>query len=227
VDGHKLVLMQEEISKRSENIVMTVEEFDKLNEQAKGAIITVEDVVPPPFEAAPQPTEDEVASVRRQKEWEAAKEAYDREIAAKPAKKKVCLWLPVRITHRVELDGQEVKIYHTLRGPVMGVVLHEDMDRAVLYSPCIVSPEVQKGRVHYLPIAFAGFEMSLSRRGACFGESVPQESEIMGYPRFIEMNRKGDYRFVMRAAYHHIDANLPEDGALVSVEAEPPAPQSS
>jgi len=219
--------MQEEISKRSETVQMTVDEFEKLNEQAKDAIITVSDVIPPPFEAAPPPTEDEVASTRRQKEWEAAKNAYDREIESKPKQKTVCFWLPVRITHRAELDGREVKIYHTLKGPVMGVVLHEDMDRAVLYSPCLLAPDTQKGRVHYVPIAFAGFEMSLSRRGACFGESIPQEAELMGYPKFIEMNKRGDYRLVMRAAYHHINANLPEDGGLVSADLDMAGPAQS
>ena len=47
------------------------------------------------------------------------------------------------------------------------------------------------------------------------GESIPQEAEMRGYPHFINRNRAGDYRFRMRAAYHHIDAGHPDDAQVV------------
>lgn len=198
---------------------MTTEEFNKLNEMAKAAIINVEDVVPAPFaEPPPTPTDNAEASERRQHEWEVAKAEYERKIEAEPAKKRVNLWLPVNHTHKVTMDGREVRIFHTLRGPLMGVVLWEDMYKVGLYSPCFVDPNIERGRVHYLPIAFAGYHFTLYR-ATSMGESVPQEAEVYGYPSFVERNRAGDYRFVQRAAYHHIEADVPADAKLISAEA--------
>jgi hypothetical protein len=218
VSGHSLVFHQEAISKRSETVTMTAEEFGKLNDMAKAEIIHVEDVVPPPFaEAVPTPTDNAEASAKRQHEWEVAKAEYERKIAAEPAKKKVNLWLPVNHTHKVMMDDRELMIFHTLRGPLMGAVLWEDMYKVGLYSPCFIDPNIERGRVHYLPIAFAGYVFTLYR-ATCMGEAVPQEAEAYGYPMFVERNRAGDYRFVQRAAYHHIEADVPEDARLISAE---------
>lgn len=207
------------ISKRSDTVVMTAEEFDKLNAMAKAEIINVEDVVPPPFaEAMPTPTDNAEASAKRQHEWEVAKAEHERKIAAEPARKKVNIWLPVNHTHKVTMDDRELKIFHTLRGPLMGSVLWEDMYKVGLFSPCFVDPNIERGRVHYLPIAFAGFTFTLYR-ATCMGEAVPQEAEAYGYPTFVERNRAGDYRFVQRAAYHHIEADMPYDAKLISAEA--------
>lgn len=197
---------------------MTAEEFDKLNDLAKAEIINVEDVVPPPFaEPPPTPTDNPEASAKRQHEWIVAKEAHERKIASEPPKKRVNLWLPVNHTHKVTMDGREVKIYHTLRGPLMGAVIWEDMYKVGLYSPCFIDPNIERGRVHYLPIAFAGYTFTLYRAG-CMGEGVPQEAEVYGYPAFVERNRAGDYRFIQRAAYHHIETDVPDDARLISAD---------
>lgn len=198
---------------------MTAEEFGKLNAMATAEIIHVEDVVPEPFkEPPPTPTDNAEASAKRQHEWEVAKGEYERKIAAEPPRKRVNLWLPVNHTHKVSMDGREVRIFHTLRGPLMGVVMWEDMYKVGLYSPCFVDPNIERGRVHYLPIAFAGYHFTLYR-ATCMGEAVPQEAEVYGYPTFVERNRAGDYRFVQRAAYHHIEADVPDDAKLISAEA--------
>src|SRR5512136_773970 len=125
VEGHKLVFDQTILCKRSDTVVMTEEEFNKLNEMAKAEVINVQDITPPPFEAAPAPTDDKEASARRQHEWEVAKAEYERKIEAEPKKKQVNLWLPVHHTHKVTMDGQELRLFHTLRGPILGVVLWE------------------------------------------------------------------------------------------------------
>lgn len=198
---------------------MTVEEFSKLNAMAKAEIISVEDVLPPPFtEPPPTPTDNSEISAKRQHEWEVAKAEYERKVETEPPKKKVNLWLPVNHTHKVTMDDREIKIFHTLRGPLMGTVLWEDMYKVGLYSPCFIDPNIERGRVHYLPIAFAGYHFTVYR-ATCMGEAVPQEAEVYGYPMFVERNRAGDYRFVQRAAYHHIEADVPGDAKLISAEA--------
>lgn len=148
-----------------------------------------------------------------------AKARFEAEHADDEPLLSVTAMIPVRINLQVLLDGQEVKIFHTLRGPIMGIVKNEDLNRAYLYSPCFLDPNIERGRVHYLPIAFAGFEFTLYKTG--MGESIPQEAEIEGYPHFVKRNRAGDYVFRMKAAYHHIEADLPDDAQLISAESKP------
>jgi hypothetical protein len=218
IGGHKLKLVQEVIGKRSETFQMTVEEFDKLNDMVKAEVISATDVEPPKFEAPkPEPTGDEEKDKGLLQTWEHAKTAHEDKVKNAPPRKEVNMWLPVTITHKAEMDGRQVRIFHTLRGPMLGMVVSESTHHATLYSPCMIDPNVEHGRVHYFPVAFAGFHFTVYKH-VCMGESVPQEAEIQGYPSFVNHNRKGDYRFRQRAAYHHIDADVPDDAALVSAE---------
>ena len=199
---------------------MAVDEIDKI---PKEAIISQRELPPAKFEMeepahvalAGQEAENEKAWVayRNEKERFEATHADDKPML------EVNLWVPVKVTLEARMDGQVVKIFHTLRGPVMGLVKSEDMNRAFLYSPCFIDPNIERGRIHYLPIAFAGFEFTLYKGG--MGESTPQESEIEGYPHFVSRNRAGDYTFRMKAAYHHIEADYPEDAKLISADGEP------
>lgn len=199
---------------------MTEEELHKI---PKRAIISQTPKEPAKFEI------DEPSSIvtpgkeeENTEEWKAyrkAKERFDAVHADDKPMVTLNLMVPVKVNLQVLMDGQDVKIFHTLRGPVMGLVKSEGVHRAFLYSPCFIDPNIERGRIHYLPIAFAGFEFTLYKGG--MGESVPQEAEIEGYPFFVERNRKGDYTFRMKAAYHHIDADYPEDSKLISADGEP------
>lgn len=166
------------------------------------------------------PGEDPAVHAEALKKYRAEKERWEAAHADDKPMLEVNLWVPVRVTLQVLMDGQEVKIFHTLRGPIMALVKSEDIHRAFLYSPCFIDPNIERGRVHYLPIAFAGFEYVLYK-GTSIGESTPQEAEVEGYPHFVSRNRAGDYTFRMKAAYHHIDADYPEDAKLISADGEP------
>lgn len=168
---------------------------------------------------------DETAFKEAHDAWEKSKAKWETTQATLKEKhdefrkdrKKVNVWVNVLFTTKAKMDGKALKIYHTLRGPLMCQVLSEDSVKALVYSPCFLDPNIEKGRVHYLPLAFAGRYFTVYR-STCLGESVPQESEVVGYPHFVENNRKGDYKFRMRAAYHHVDADVPEGSQVVSAD---------
>jgi len=170
----------------------------------------------PPTVVAPGKEEENAALWKQYRE---AKDRFEKAHANAVPMLKVNLWVPVTVVKSVKMDGHAVRIFHTPRGPIMGMVTSEDSTRMWLYSPCFLDCNVQRGRVHYLPIAFAGYEFVLYKTG--IGESVPQEAEIEGYPHFVERNRAGDYTFRMKAAYHHIDADYPEDSKLISADMAP------
>jgi hypothetical protein len=219
--GFRIALKQQTIGKRSATCDVTEEELPKI---PKENIISQQPKEPAKFEMEEPPSilspgDDPKAHAKAQQEYRAAKERFEAAHADDPPMVTLNLWVPVKVTLQVLMDGHEVKIFHTLRGPVMGLVKSEDLHRAYLYSPCFIDPNIERGRVHYLPIAFAGFEFTLYKGG--IGESTPQEAEIEGYPYFVERNRKGDYTFRMKAAYHHIDADYPEDAKLISADGEP------
>lgn len=224
--GHTIELLLTTVGKRSETVELAETELENLGE---GQLISTEDLPRPTYPAQPpEPppeapakeddavSQEHAAAVLAYSEamvaYEEKKCSWEETEAQKPAQKRVNLWVPVNIVHKAKLDGQEVKIFHTLRGPVMGVVLHEDLYKAGVYSPCLIDPNVQTDKIHFFPIAFAGFNFLIYKQG--MGESIPQEAEIRGYAHFINRNRAGDYRFRMRAAYHHIDASVPEDSEV-------------
>lgn len=187
------------------------------------AIINKEPVPPAVFADAEPPTivepgkEAENATLWQQ--YREAKDRFEKAHADDKPMFRVNLWVPITIVKDVKMDGHRVRIFHTPRGPIMGTVTSEDTHRVFLFSPCFLDPNIQRGRVHYLPIAFAGYELVLYKTG--IGESTPQEAEIEGYPHFVERNRAGDYTFRMKAAYHHIDADYPEDSKLISADCTP------
>ncbi len=218
--GFRITLRQQEISKRSATFDIAEEELGKIPTEN---IISQTPKPPAVFELE-EPScvveaGQEEANTEAWKKYRAEKERFDAAHAGDKPMVSVTAWIPVRVNLQVLMDGQEVKIFHTLRGPVMGLVKNEDLHRAYLYSPCFIDPNIERGRVHYLPLAFAGFEFTLYKGG--IGESIPQEAEIEGYPHFVERNRAGDYTFRMKAAYHHIEADYPEDAKLISADIEP------
>lgn len=208
------------IGQRSAITQIAASEIEKI---PKEAIISQEPIPTAVFEEAEPPTivepGKEAENAEAWQAYRAAKERFEKAHANDQPMLKVNIWVPITVVRSIKMDGHPIRIFHTVRGPIMGAVLSEDSTRAWLYSPCFIDPNIEKGRVHFLPIAFAGYEFCLYKSG--IGESVPQEAEIDGYPHFVARNRAGDYMFRLKAAYHHIDADYPEDSKLVSVDGSP------
>jgi len=209
-----------ELGKRSAMVEIAESEISKIPAQA----IISKEPLPPAVFADPEPPtvvepgkEEENSALWKQ--YREAKDRFEKAHADDKPMLKVNLWVPVTVVKDAKLDGHRLRIFHTPRGPIMGAVTSEDTHRVFLFSPCFLDPNIQRGRVHYLPIAFAGYEFVLYKTG--IGESTPQEAEIEGYPHFVERNRAGDYTFRMKAAYHHIDADYPEDSKLISADFAP------
>lgn len=198
------------------NTTIAASEIDKIPTEV---LISKEEIPPAKFEMEEPPRlaiageEDENAE-----QWRKYREAESRFKAIHADDKpmlKVNMWVPVKMVEEASMDGMRLRIYHTPRGPIMGAVVSEDTSRVWLHSPCFIDPNIERGRVHFLPIAFAGFTFVLYR-SSCFGESIPQEAEVEGYPHFVKRNKDGDYKFRMKAAYHHIEADVPDDAKLIS-----------
>lgn len=211
------------LSKRSDTLVLPPSELEKI---PKEDILNVEDLKPKPYPvpepsavATPDAPERDIA--KELAAWKAKKEEWEKLNAIPPDKKDhkvVNCWVPVTKVVEARMDGMELKIFHTVRGPIMGAIQgSEDMHRAFLYSPAYIDPNIERGRIHFLPVAFAGFEFVLYKHN-CLGESIPQDAEVLGYPSFVERNKRGDYQFRMKAAYHHIEADLPDSSRVVSTE---------
>jgi len=241
--GHKVSLTLEVTGRRTE--VMTLPD-EKVAQIPKQDIINVEpipfgkkefDVLRPAPETLPESEEAQAEALlvweaeennaKLIAEWEKAKLAFDEAQAAKKAEfeektkdyKKVTAWMPVTFVSEAKMDGHQLRIFHTLRGPLLAMVVHDDSMKATVFSPCFLDPNISKGRVHYMPIAFAGRYFTVYR-STCVGESIPQMAEIGGYPDFVELNRKGEYKFRSRTAYHHIDADLPEGAPVKFADLE-------
>lgn len=211
------------LGKRSDTLTLPPKELEKI---PKDDIITVSDLEPKPYpveepSSVVDPSQPNRDIAKELAEWKAKKEEWEK-LNAIPDHlkdhKKVNCWVPVTKVVQATMDGMELKIYHTVRGPIMGAVQgSEDLHRAFLYSPAYIDPNIERGRIHFLPVALAGFEFTMYK-GNCIGESIPQEAEILGYPSFVERNKKGDYQFRMKAAYHHIEADLPDSAKVVSTD---------
>jgi hypothetical protein len=217
IAGHKLTLTKLLIGKRGEVLILSNADLAKV---PPANLIKSEPVPPPPFpqaelgefkEGTPQ---EEIDAAK--KAWAEAKDAWEKVHPVDENVKRVELWAPVFQLVQATMDGYPLKIFHTLRGPVLGMVTSEDTVKAFLHSPCFIDPNIERGRVHYLPLAFAGFEFILYK-ATSIGESVPQLAELSGYPEFVEANRRGLYQFRMRAAYHHIEADIPDDAPVLSI----------
>ena len=216
---HEITLIRTLLGKRVEGRVLKLDDLAKV---PTGDILKIDAVTPPPFPKPEPPMPDESTEAALAEEltqahnkWAEEKAAFD---AMHPTDdlRLVAMWAPVFHIVKAMMDGMPLKIMHTLRGPVMGAVRNEDTNRAMLYSPCLIDPNIEKGRVHYIPMAFCGLDF-IVYKNVCIGESIPQLAEIMGYPDFVNANRKGDYQFRMRAAYHHIEADMSENAPLHSV----------
>jgi hypothetical protein len=177
---------------------------------------------PEAFPEAPVPPEDLTASGAQEEydtllsTWEAQKEAWEEEQANKPPLKKVSLWIPVYHVVKATLDGHDLRIFHTVRGPIIGMVVHETSIEAVVYSPAYVDPNIKEGRVHFLPIAFAGYQLTIHK--PCLGESVPDYPICLGYPSYVKQNQQGDYLFRGKGAYHDVAADLDPQASSVSID---------
>jgi len=209
------------LGKRSQTLLLKEEDLARV---PKEDVISIEDVEPTPFPKAEPST---IALVGQEAQHEAdwaryrtEKEEWEEHNAVPADVKRVDTWVPVTQVHRVTLDGYELRVFHALRGPILAAIQNEDMHRAFVFSPCMIDPNITRGRVHFLPIAFAGYKFTIYKH-ACLGESVPQEAEIRGYPAFLKNNKQGDYTFRMKTSYHHINADLSDDARVASVELMP------
>jgi hypothetical protein len=223
VEGHKMMMKLRVLGKRSDTLVIPPGELEKIPEKD---IISVSDLAPKPYpveepSSLADPANPDRDIAKELAVWKAKKEEWEK-LNAIPDHlkdhKEVNCWVPVTKAVQATMDGMELKIFHTVRGPIMGAIQgSEDMHRAFLYSPAYIDPNIERGRIHFLPVALAGFEFTMYKSN-CIGESIPQEAEVLGYPSFVERNKKGDYQFRMKSAYHHIDADLPDSAKVVSAD---------
>ena len=235
IQGHSFVIQRLLMGKRAEQRVLSLEDIARI---ADGDLIKEEALTPPAFPKPEPPVvgvepsqeiagdlpAEVVAEAHRawtvnkeiHAQWEADKAEFEKLHPVPTDQKLVTSWMPVFHVTKVTMDGMPLKIFHTARAIMMGAVRNEDSNRVMLYSPCIIDPNIERGRVHFVPMAFAGLDFILYKP-TCIGESIPQVAEIVGYPAFVEANRKGDYQFRMRGAYHHVEADVPEDAAVHSV----------
>jgi hypothetical protein len=240
--GHKISLTLEVTGKRSETMTLPDEKVAQIRKEDIISVTSVPfgekefDVKRPAPDVTEGGSEEENAAAvaaweaveenaKLIAEWDKAKLEFDADQAEKKVAfeekvkgyKRVTAWMPVTFVSEAKMDGHQLRIFHTLRGPLLAMVVHDDSMKASVYSPCLLDPNISKGRVHYLPIAFAGRYYTVYRQ-VCVGESIPQTAEISGYPEFVEHNRKGEYKFRSRSAYHHIDADLPEGAPVASAD---------
>lgn len=212
VEGLKVEMKRALLAKRSTTFLTTESNIAKIKREN---IISVTDptegeVPKEEYPAAPVRGEDEEAETfaEKMKTWETGKAKWEEEQAAKPPLKKACVWTPVYHVVEARIDGMLLKVFHTMRGPMIGLVVSETSNEITLYSPAYIDPNIQKGMVHFLPVAFAGYQITLHK--PCFGESSPDQPLVFGYPRFIKANQQGDYIMRSRGAYHHIPADFAE-----------------
>lgn len=209
------------LSMKNESLLVRENEVEKFD---KTSVIAITDPTPeqlPPLDeypAAPTWSDDQTVESRAAAldDWAARKAAWEEAQAALPPYKIVTVWVPVYHVLAATIDGYPVKVMHTLRGPMIGLVTSETSNSVTLYSPAYIDPNLQSGRVHYLPVAFAGYKLNVHK--PCFGDSVPEQAVCLGYPAFIKHNQKGDYVMRSKGAYHHIDADVPVDAPAISAD---------
>lgn len=212
MEGLEVRLKRALLSKRSETFLTTEENIAQIK---KENIILISDPTPEElpkeeYPAAPVRGDDEDAEAfaEKMKTWEEGKAKWEEEQANKPPLKKVSVWAPVYHVTEARIDGILVKVVHTVRGPMIGLVVSETSNEITLYSPAYIDPNIRKGQVHFLPVAFAGYQITLHK--PCFGVNSPDQALVLGYPRFIKANQQGDYVMRSRGAYHHIEADFAE-----------------
>lgn len=189
----------------------------------KEDIIVVEDPRPgdipeQKFPSAPVSGDDVSVEAHRAKlkAWEEQRVAWEKAQAEKPPLKRVAMWQPIYHVTQAKVDGHTLKVVHTVRGPIVGMVIGEDTQRVTLYSPAYLDPNIQPGKTHFLPVAFAGYQLTLHK--PCFGDSVPDQPICLAYPTYVKRNQQGDYIMRGKGAYHHVEADIDQDSPAVSVE---------
>lgn len=223
VDGLRVELQRALLHKKSITILVPEDQVALIKKDDLISVTEPEAKDLPPKEtypAAPKRGDDEndEAFAAKIKSWEEGKVAWEETQAKKPPLKRVSLWMPIYHVTQARIDGMPLKVFHTVRGPVVGIVVGETSNEVTLYSPAYVDPNVQSGRVHYFPIGFAGYRYTLYKAG-CLGESVPDQPVCLGYPAFVKHNQQGDYVMRGKGAYHHIEADVDLEAGTVSVDA--------
>lgn len=210
IEGLKVEMKRALLAKRSETFLTPEDNIAKIK---KENIISISDpeegeVPKAVYPAAPVRGDDESEEdfAAKLKTWSEKKFQWEEEQANKPPLKKVCVWAPVYHVTEAKIDGMLLKVFHTVRGPMLGLVVSETSNQVTLYSPAYVDPNIQKDQVHFLPVAFAGYSLTLHK--PCFGESNPDMPLVFGYPKFIKANQQGDYVLRSQGAYHHIEADF-------------------
>ena len=212
VEGVTVTMKRALLSKRSETFLTPDENVAKIK---KENLISVSDpeegeIPKQEYPAAPVRGDDEEAEAfaAKLKTWEEGKAKWEEEQANKPPLKKVSVWAPVYHVTEARVDGMRLRVIHTVRGPMVGLVVSETSNEITLYSPAYIDPNIRQGQIHYLPVAFAGYSLTLHK--PCFGESDPDQPVVLGYPRFLKANQAGDYVLRQRGASHHIEADFAE-----------------
>ena len=224
MEGHRVVIREMLVSKRSEQVILDESEMTNVPQVN---LINVEEIPRASYEGKPpeKPAEDnedrdglaayEIALA----EYEQRKASWEEMEDKKPKKFNVNLWVPVTHIQEAKMDNNFVKIFHSRRGPIIAQVITEDLHRAFVYSPSLIDSNVHTEKIHFFPLPFTGFSCTIYKTGL-LGESIPQRAELLGYASFINRNKAGDYRYRMRAAYHHIDAGIPADAKVSVIDAK-------
>jgi hypothetical protein len=210
-EGLKIEMKRALLAKRSE-VFLTPEA--NIAQVKPENIISVTDPTPdelpdlPKYPAAPLRADDDTDETfaTKLKTWEEGNARWEAELAARPPLKKLNVWAPVYHVIEARIDGMLLKVFHTMRGPMVGLVVSETSHDVTLYSPAYLDPNIQKQQVHFLPVAFAGYKITLHK--PCFGESSPDMPIVFGFPRFMRANQQGDYILRTKGAYHHIEADF-------------------
>lgn len=220
VEGMQVELTRALLHRKSITVLVPEPQLDMIK---KEDIIVVEDpkegdIPEQKFPDAPVKgdDEDDAAFATKMTSWEQAKTNWEKAQAEKPPLKRVTMWQPIYHVTQAKVDGHNLKVFHTVRGPIVGLVMGESTQTVTLYSPAYLDPNIQQGRVHFLPLAFAGYQITLHK--PCFGESVPDQPICLAYPRYVKQNQQGDYIMRGKGAYHHVEADIDQDAPTVSVE---------
>jgi hypothetical protein len=223
VNGMQVCLTRTPISKRLTSFILRENEIARIKPDA---IQGVRELTPEEHEAhdpkhpdKPPVSDDAPDDVKTevQKQWDESKVRFEKEQAELGPLKHVSAFIPIYDVTKVEVDDKSLRVFHTVRGPILGMVLKQTQGAIELYSPCFIDPNVKVGRIHYIPIAFAGYRYTLYQH-TCLGESTPDESIALGYPNFVAINRSGDYQYRGKGAYHDIEADIIDDSKTVQSE---------
>ena len=221
VDGMRVAIRRTVIDERTSTIVMPAADLPMLDHN-QVQVLNMADPGPgelPPEETFPpcapqEPGESDAKYAEEVAAWEQRKAVWESQKSPPVRYKKVTLRHPVFHVTKVTIDQKEVKVFHTLRGPVVGIVLAEQAGWAQLRWPAFLDSQRQEDKVLYLPVAFANYLFTVHK--PCFGESVPEALIVDGYLGFIAQLRGGDYTWRGKAALHHLDVDMLQEVGVVT-----------